>query len=238
MKSTLVLGALAVSLALVSGGCLLFDIPPAREPLDHFWTRAMLAGRYGRWEDGREVAWPASLPNRDTIESYPEGALHTKYRIRVTGQTSPEGAAWDLTGGLVGRVDADGTTIELFGKETVRVHAAPRYGSVEGRDYTYEFFLVVRPASTGQGRLVRRWRFPPGELALTGSSIDPALFQRSTRLHEQIENIVRPPRGARPYHFVDGYLDFDPSARVAIVTVTGLKRPFQDRVDLSRELRP
>lgn len=239
MRAKLSLGSLAVALVFVSGGgCALFNIAPARERLDQLWTRAMLTGRYSRWEDGKEVPWRPIPAGRDTVETYPEGALHTKYRIDVSASASPEGAAWDMIGGLVGRVATAGATVELFGKRIARVHAAPAYGSTEGRDFTYEFFLVVRPSSTGEGRLVKQWRFQPEDLALTGSPIDPNIFRRSTRHPEQIQTILHPPRGVRRQHFIDGYLDFDASTKIATVTVTGLKRPFQDRVDLSHEVRP
>jgi hypothetical protein len=128
--------------------------------------------------------------------------------------------------------------LELFGREVTRVHG-PDYTAAVGRDHTYEFFLVARPAAGATGRILKQWRFLPQELAQTGEPVDPAIFQRSTRPRRaDIADVLNPPPGAYPRHFVDGYLDFDPATKIATVTVTGLKRPFQDHVDLSSELPP
>lgn len=228
-------------LALLAPGCLLIDISPPREPLDELWTRLMLAGHYGCWDDGKEMSCYESrwLPREDKIHSLPEGAQFTKYGIFIkTGKV----VGWWLTGGLIGQVALSGFNVELFGKEVARSHTGLfSSGFLEGRDFTYEFFLVVRPQTTGQGRLVKSWRFPPEELALTGSPIDPAMLQvilqRSTRNEAQLRPIVNFWKGERPQHFVDGFLDFDPATKIATVTVTGLVRLFQEQVDLSAALR-
>jgi hypothetical protein len=220
---TFVLGLLVGCVGLLAQACLL-DIPPRLEPLDELWMRRMLEGQYGR------VADP------DTIESYPVGASFTRYGIEIR-ETRSTNAGWELRGGLLARIPMVGFTLELFGRETTRTHG-PTYTAAVGRDHTYEFFLVVRPSSHARGRLLRAWRFHPQELAQTGDDVDPAILQRSTRSRASIEAILHPAPGAYPRHFVDGYLDFDESTRMATVTVTGLKRPFRDHVDLSNELRP
>lgn len=229
---TFLLNVLTVCAALLGQACLL-DIPPRREPLDELWKRWMLEGHYGRWKNGQEVSWDRSRPN--TIHSYPEGAWLTNYGIEIS-ETRSTNAGWHLDGGLIARIQVSDTTIELFGRETTRIHG-PTYTAAVGRDYIYDFFLVVRPVGHEPGRLIKQWRIPPEELALTGGSIDPTIFQRSTRSRVSIETILHPARDSLPRHFVDGYLDFDPATKIATVTVTGLKRPFQERVDLSEELR-
>lgn len=234
-RGALLLGTLTIGLALLGQGCLLLDIPPRRAPLDELWKRWMLEGHYARWKDGEEVPW--DWPRTDRIHSYPTGAWLSEHGIEVT-ETRSTHAGWHLKGGLIQRMYAGNSAIELFGRESTRVHG-PFYTTAVGRDDTYEFFLVVRPRNKGRGRLIKQWHFPPKELALTpGDPIDPAILQRSTRSRASIETILHPARGAYPRYFVDGYLDFDPNTKIATVTVTGLKRPFQDRVDLSRELGP
>lgn len=231
---TFSLQAMIVCTALFAQACLL-DIPPPREPLDELWKRWMLEGYYGRWKDGREMRKDPS--GRDTIHTYPEGASRTQYGIEVS-ETRSTNAGWQLEGGLIARISVSDRSIELFARETTRVHG-PTYTAAVGRDHTYDFFLVGRPGTSNSGKLLKQWHFTPKELAMTGDPVDPAIFQRSTRSQRaDIEGILNPPRGAYPRHFIDGYLDFDPTTKIATVTITGLKRPFQDRVDLSRELRP
>jgi hypothetical protein len=234
MAKTRLIQALITGAVLVGQGCLL-DIPPRQEPLDELWKRWMLEERYGRWKNGKELAW--ERPSAETIHSYPEGASRTRFGIDVS-ETRSTNAGWHLEGGLIGRIQLPDFSIDLFGRETTRIHG-PTYAAEVGRDHTYEFFLVVRSRGASQGRAVRQWRFPPKELAMTGDPVDPAIFQRSTRSrHADVADILDPPRGAYPRHFIDGYLDFDPATKTATVTVTGLKRPFQDQVDLSNELPP
>jgi hypothetical protein len=226
--------AMIVCAALLGQACLL-DIPPRKEPLDELWKRWMLEGHYGRWNNGKEVPW--DRPGQDTLQSYPEGAWLSKLGIEVR-ETRSTNAGWRLTGGLIGQISVSDFTIELFAREITRIHG-PAYTAAVGRDHTYELFLVVRPAGGGPGRIMKQWHFPPQELAVTGDPVDPAIFQRSTRSRRtDIEDILHPARGAYPRHFIDGYLDFDPETKIATVTVTGLKRPFQDHVDLSSALGP
>jgi hypothetical protein len=230
-----VLAVSALTLAALAQGCLLFDIPPAVGPLDDVWQERMLTGRYGAWKDGTEVppAWRRWRdPDADKIASYPVGAQFTKYGIEVR-QTRSTNAGWELVGGLVGQVDLDGRTIELYGRQVIRVHGPVGTLSIE-RDVAYDFFLVLRPSNGARGRVVRHWRFPPEDLALTGSPVDPAIFRRSTRTKADIETILHPAEGSLSQHYVDGYLDSNPESNAATVTVTGLKRPFREVVDLSR----
>jgi hypothetical protein len=201
----------------------------------------MLTASFGAWENGAEVPskWQKSKsPYRDQerIASHPEGAPFTRYGIEVSEKRSTN-AGWELGGGLVGLAVIDGQRVELFGKEVLRVHG-PAWTFRYGRDFSYEFFLVVRPRSAGVGRVVTQWMFSPEELALTGSPIEPGLLRRSTRSEADIETIVHPVEGALQRHYVDAYLDFDSTTKLATVTITGLKRPFEERVDLTAELAP
>ena len=78
-------------------------------------------------------------------------------------------------------------------------------------------------------------------MALTGESVDPAIFRRSTRKKSSIETILEPARSSMPRHFVDAYLDVAPARKAAMVTITRLRNPFEETVDLSvvlKELPP
>jgi hypothetical protein len=82
------------------------------------------------------------------------------------------------------------------------------------RDISYEFFLVVRSTGTQRGRLVQQWRFPREAVTDRPSSDATPDFPQA----------------------VDGHLIFDEPAKAATVTLTGLVRPFEERIDLSRDL--
>ena len=205
------LGRLVMALPLIFQGCLL-DIAPAREPLDETWTARMLAGEFGQWFDGEK----SSYVGRDGIRSSPVGASGGRYGIDIIDQSTLGGGGWSIVGGMVARVVRPGASVELFGKQIVRAHGMKRMAA--DRDYSYEFFLVVRPSSTGRGRMIKQWSFPREELV----GLAP----------DRPENF---PRGFVQFS-VEGFLSLDEGSKIATVTITGLVRPFQERVDLSQEL--
>jgi hypothetical protein len=215
-----ILVAAALVLAGWTQGCLVFDVAPRRDPLDRLWDEWMLAGHYGDSSDGIERSWSdwekATFPHSppihrpDRIASSPTKAVDSKYGIRVR-TTGAGGGNWELMGGLIGRADVPGGTIELFVKETVRLHW-PTQGGKAGRDESQDYYLVLRPTATGQGRLITAWHVPPTSLKLIGERNDT-------------------------YYLTHGYLAYDVATRVATVTVTGLVTPFQERVDLAPALQ-
>jgi hypothetical protein len=217
------LAGLLVALSLFTQGCLL-DMAPAREPMDATWESHMLAGDYGTWfySEKRSYVGP------DKIESSPERASGTRYGITISDQSTLGGGGWSLTGGIVGRLDRPGASIELFGKKVTRLHGPKRM--VTPQDHSYEFFLLVRPTGAQRGGVVKRWTFPYEEL---GQTVPPAL-ERNLRARYtglELENALARSKGI----FVDGYLSFDEQSKTATVIITGLVRPFQERVDLSNE---
>lgn len=100
-------------------------------------------------------------------------------------------------------------------------------------DYSYEFFLVVRPTATDRGRLVRQWSFPREEVARTVPS-GLAEKLRAEYAGAELEKRLEQQKGL----YVHGFLRFDEQSKTATVTITGLVRPFEERVDLSGELPP
>lgn len=53
----------------------------------------------------------------------------------------------------------------------------------------------------------------------------------------EVDRIVEATPLSERGHFVDGYLAFDPATSIARVTITGLRRPFEEHVNLSDALR-
>lgn len=214
---------MVAALSVFLQSCLL-DMAPAREPLDRMWMERMLAAEYGSWTNG--VSVPAV--GGDEIRSSPVGAGTTRHGIGIHAESTLGGGGWSFTGGMVGRVAMGSTTVELFGKDVARVHG-PK-GTANLPDQSYEFFLVVRPTGIGTARVVRQWRFSWEELAPT---VAPEVAERLRRQYAgaalerelEREQIIS----------LHGYLAIDPNGKVATITITGLKRPFEEHIDLSRE---
>ena len=212
-----------VGLPLFLYGCVL-DIPPAREPLDRMWMERMLGAQYGSWADG--VNLPAV--GGDEISSSPVGAGTTRHGLGIHAGSTLGGGGWSFTGGMVGRVAMGSATVELFGKEVWRVHGPKGTGNLQDR--SYEFFLVVRPSGPGAAR-VEGWHLSWEELAPT---VAPEVAEKLKRQYAGAELERKLERNQ--IISLDGYLTVDPNGKVATITITGLKRPFQERVDLSREI--
>lgn len=192
----------------------------------------MLEGRYGHWVSGEEVPWP--IPMEDRIAASPVLASLTKYAIKIESIGSFWKGVWSLRGGLIGRVVAPTVAIELFGKEIVRTHR-PFYTAKFGRDYSYEFFLVVRPRPNGHGRLIKQWRFLPEEVALTIPPETEKAIRQGASSEKEAQRLIEQ---SKSHYLVRGFLRYHPGTKTAVVTVMGLKRLFEERVDLARELRP
>ncbi len=215
---------LVLILPLVTQGCLL-DIAPAREPLDATWLSHMLAGEYGTWFYGEK----RSYVGPDKIESWPLGASGTRYGITVSDQSDLGGGGWSIVGGMVARVVRPPEHLELFGKEIARLHGLMQTSG--DQDRRFEFFLVMRPNPSGPGRLVKSWSFPYEAL---GRAIPPALEKNLRAKYTGAELDAALARSMGIY--INGYLAFEESSKTATVTITGLVQPFEERVDLAREL--
>ncbi len=219
---------------LLAYGCLL-DIAPSREPLDQLWNEQMLAGHYGEWVDGRLAS--SSTGRKDRIEPWVFQAAFTRYGIIVRQESYFGAADWGLEGGLIGRVEVEKAIIELFGKEIARIHA-PFYTVRHGRDFSFEFFLVVRPKGADRGRIVRQWYFPSEAVALTPHPRELERLRQTYHSDEELQRAFDQYSQDLKSEWVAGYLRFDHETRVATVTIAGLKPRYEhsEQVDLSNEL--
>ncbi|MBI2158676.1 MAG: hypothetical protein HYU26_17520 [Candidatus Rokubacteria bacterium] len=144
----------------------------------------------------------------DEIRAGPAEASGTRYGIVIIEQSTLGGGGWWIVGGMVARA----------ARQTER-------------DRSFEFFLVVRSTTAGRGRLVKQWRFPYEEL---GRTVPPKLVENLRARYSGAE--LQKELEQSKIVFIEGFLSFDESSKTATVTITGLIRPFQERVDLSREL--
>ena len=115
-----------------------------------------------------------------------------------------------IRGGLLGLAREGDSTIELYGKAVERQHSYFQFHRDPPRETTYEFFLLHRKPSSPVATIVRRWMFDRAEVD---------------------EKQSRPTEGVR------GTLRCDPGTQTATVTITGLKRPVEEKVDLTTVLQ-
>jgi len=192
-----------------------------REPLDALWERRMLEGRGVRmwlddkWqpstvEEGRSfVDLRNSHKERNDPVSY-LFAFSDQYGITIMRHVEGywRNGGWTLTGGPLGIAATTKSTIELFGKATIRtpVHIPSGIFYFDPPTETgYEFFLLQRPNSTGIAVIIRRWVVQPADVVK-----DQHGYPRATAV-----------------------LRYDTSTHVAEVSITGLRQPVKDRLDVS-----
>lgn len=188
-----------------------------REPLDRLWEEHMLAGTSGIYADGKRTSYAAKR-SFESAKGRPSDAWLTKEGIAVSDhrETSFFGllrrGGWSLDEGLLAKAEARDSTIELYGKEAVREKPKPfffiHWGIPGG--YGYEFFLLHRKKGVEKAMIIKKWSFDRYGIA-------------RMLLMDWISD-------------VRGFLRYDGEANNAIVTFTGVKRPFEERVDLSRVL--
>jgi len=102
--------------------------PPPRAPLDALWQQHMLQGSAATiYIDGsgeRTVSTPRVPFDEQHGEKDVEGAAITTYGIHVARLDERwllwRNGGWILRGGLLARAKADGSAIELYGKAVIR----------------------------------------------------------------------------------------------------------------------
>jgi hypothetical protein len=118
---------------------------------------------------------------------------------------------WVLGGGLLRRVSDGSFIVELYVKEVVRRFSYfpfPPHRDTP-QEVSYEFFLLNRKRGVPRATGIRKWTFEPDEV------------------------IQRNPN----YPSVRATLRYEETNQTATVTITGLKHPFEEHVDLSSELK-
>jgi hypothetical protein len=164
-----------------------------------------------------DVSESAPSQSFEFARGRPESAAFNSYGITIMrlGEGVWGNGGWVVTGGLLGRVSDDSVVVELYGKAVVR--RFPYFPFPFHRDTPqetgYEFFLLYRQRSTTlRVGIVQKWMFQPNEVVVKRDTTGGT--------HEDVQ----------------GTLKYGADTRVATVTITGLKRPFGERVDLSSTL--
>ena len=92
------------------------------------------------------------------------------------------------------------------------------------KEQSYEFFLLYRPNDAPLARILWKWVIRPEEVHWY---VPDYLLKGPLRVDD--EAILR----GNEVSDVRGFLAYDPATKIATVTITGLTRPFEERVDLS-----
>ena len=143
--------------------------PP--ESLQQVWNDMMLAGRFGRIDNGQvtKVEPDNSLSDPSTSRPDPGWVFEAPmtiwgiavYDLRERRFLMSHGG-WVLEGGLLRRINIGDVRIELYGK-TIRRHEPylnpwPHvYFNNESWSFGHEFFLLLRSKDHDQALILRKW---------------------------------------------------------------------------------
>jgi hypothetical protein len=188
---------------------------PQRALLDTLWEQHMLEGKFivMTLED---LGVKASEVHPKVVEPeegqmvYGPGMSH-RISVMKLGEGFFGNGGWVLSGGLLSRVRDGSIIFELYGKAVVRrlsYFPFPPHRDIP-EEIGYEFFLLSRKPGVLRATVIRKWTFAPDEVIL--------------------KNVGHDGR----YPEVRAKLQFDATTRIATVIISGLKRPFEERVDLS-----
>jgi len=182
----------------------------------------MIAGRALDWSDGGthsegEVRRLPALLGILIVAGSSQGGISVSDLRGTRFLGVVRGVGWAMNGGLLDRVMLDARTLELYGKRVVRwnggVFGLDTYHGLN--DESYEFFLLRRPAGGGRAEILAKFDIPPSDVEWRfGGEADEAT---------RIANARRDVRGT---------LHYDAATKTALVTITGLKQPFERSVSI------
>lgn len=190
----------------------------SQESVDRLWEEQMLAGKSAFFSDGQRQDRYIQ-DSFETAKGSPVGASLTKQGIRVSDLRETQGfglyrgGGWILRGGLLARISDGSSAVELYGKNIVHVEPAsflsnlgPGRGSAVEKEAGYEFYLLRRDGGKSKATIIKKWSIGPDAVKPMG------------------RDLIADARG---------FLEYNPETRTVKVTITGLKQPVEERIDLS-----
>jgi hypothetical protein len=143
--------------------------PP--DSLEQEWNDMMLAGRFGRIDNGQVTkVEPDNSPSDPSTSSTDDGWVHvapmTKWGIAVyelrERRFLMSRGGWVLQGGLLRRIHIGDVRIELYGKTIQRqepyLNPFPHvYFGDEWWHFDHEFFLLLRSKDHDRALILRKW---------------------------------------------------------------------------------
>lgn len=198
----------------------------SREPLDQLWKDHMLAGTPGGYYGGEETDF-VSEKSVASSAGNPGEAAFNKYGISVQDIRGTtwlglfQGGGWSLEGGLIGRVELDHSTLELYGKRVWHYYPGllgiTHYAKYKEEEQ-YEFFLLKRETGAKQATVLKKWVIPP---------TDVFWFVPGREHETDIPEHVKKQSETRD---VRGFLKYIPESQEAEVTFTGLTHPMVEHI--------
>lgn len=215
--------ALVVVVEFLFAGTAISEITPP-DTLNKLWEQQMLEGKPSRIHvtvQGSTIEISEDSPKKTltTVKNdSPVWLNHEPYGINVnqTGEGFWGNGGCSLLGGLLDEVSIGPSRIQLYAKIVEHYHShfiVPfLFHRHTPRDTGYEFFLLHRKQGIPGAKIIRTWVFSPDEVVLEANR------------HGWTDSDVR------------AAFQLDSTSRTATVRVRGLKKPFEERVDLTSEL--
>jgi hypothetical protein len=220
-RSRCVITFIVVVSALFAG---LVAAEPTPPDLNKLWEQQMLEGKPSRvyvTVQGSTIEISEDSPKKTltTVKmDSPRGLWSEPYGINVTktGEGFWGDRGWSLRGGLLDEVSIGPSRIQLYARFVERNLFYVPIPFFWHRDHPvetgYDFFLLHRKQGIPGAQIIRTWVFPPDEVVLKADG------------HGGTDSDVQ------------ASLHFDASSHVATLRVRGLKKPIEERVDLTSEL--
>ena len=232
MKAELVIAGTLI--AILGSAALAMASEIQREPLDRLWEEHMLAGTSANYRNGRAQEGRVQyIPRLEQAKGSWVVATQKPQAVRVSDSRGTglfgllRGGGWALDGGLLDQTEEHGGAVELYIKKVAPVYPGLLDHSAPRKEQSYEFFLLYRPNDAPQARILNKWVINPEQVHWY---VRDYLLQGPLRVDDKA--ILR----ANETSDVRGFLAYDPTTKIATITITGLKQPFEDRVDLSAAL--
>lgn len=195
-----------------------------REPLDKIWEDYMLEGnsssihieikkgtisKLERHPRERRTFTTVTATTAAMLFLDPYGII-----VRELGEGFWGNGGWVLQGGRLDQAGDENSIIQLYVKVVEYRHSYFPFPFERDAptDTGYEFFLLHRKKDIPGATIVRKWTFLPQDVVLRENP------------HQPLTN---------PDSNVQAFLSYEPSSRIAMVKITGLTRPIEERVDLS-----
>ena len=220
-RTRCVIAFMVVVSALVAG---LVAAEPTPPDLNKLWEQQMLEGKPSRVHvtvQGSTIEISEDSPKKTltTVKmDSPRWLSSEPYSINVnkTGEGFWGDRGWSLRGGLLDEVSVGSSRIQLYAKIVERNLWYVPIPFFWHRDHPvetgYDFFLLHRKQGIPGAQIIRTWVFSPDEVVLEANR------------HGGTDSDVR------------ASLHYDASSHVATLRVRGLKKPIEERVDLTSEL--
>jgi len=196
-----------------------------REPLDKIWEDYMLEGNSSsiHIEIKKGIISKLERHPRETRTVPATGAemlFLGPYGIivRELGEGFWGNGGWILEGGRLDQAGDGNSIIQLYVKVVEYLHSYFPFPFQRDAptDTGYEFFLLHREKDVPGATIARKWTFLPQDVVLRDNP------------HQPLTN---------PDSNVQAFLSYEPSSRIAMVKITGLTRPIEERVDLSPHIQ-